>query len=68
MNLTDRKQQIAINTIAGVVTILAAAVGLVAYFQKEKHSKINQDILKIEREIKQIELAQKKRQFASSNK
>lgn len=65
MNLTDRKQQVAISIMAGTVTILAAVVGFVTWIENKRHAKLNDEVLKLDMEIKKIELAQKRKQIAN---
>lgn len=60
MDLIDRKQQQTIQLMAGVVTILATIVGLVAWMESKKHNKLNDEVLKLDKEIKTLELAIKK--------
>ena len=60
MDLTDRKQQASINIMVGVITILATVVGLVAWMEQKRHNKLNDEVLKLDKEIKTLELASKK--------
>ena len=60
MDLTDRKQQGAINIMVGVITLLTAVVGFIAWYENKKHAKINDEVLKLDKEIKTLELAMKR--------
>lgn len=60
MDLTDRKQQATINVLVGVITLLTAIVGVIAWYENKKHNKINNEVLKLDKEIKTLELAIKK--------
>ncbi len=60
MDLTDRKQQATINVLVGVITLLTAIVGVIAWYENKKHNKINDEVLKLDKEIKTLELAIKK--------
>ena len=62
MDLTDRKQQASINIMVGVITILATVVGLVAWMEQKRHNKLNDEVLKLDKEIKTLELAMKKQE------
>lgn len=59
MNLIDQKQQASISLMVGVVTILATVVGLVAWYENKRHNKLNDEVLKLDKEIKTLELAMK---------
>jgi hypothetical protein len=49
------------------MTALTAIVGALAYMQSKKHAKINDEILSLDKEIKTIELALKKKEAQASN-
>lgn len=62
MDFTDRKQQATINIMVGVITLLTAVVGVIAWYENKKHSKINDEVMKLDKEIKTLELAMKKQE------
>jgi len=62
MDLTDRKQQASINIMVGMITLLTAVVGLIAWYENKKHNRINDEVLKLDKEIKTLELAMKKQE------
>jgi len=66
MDLTDRKQQATINIMVGTITLLTAIVGLVAWYENKRHNKVNNDVLKLDKEIKTLELAMKKKEARES--
>lgn len=53
----DVKQGKAINYIVAFVTILTGVVGVMAYLEAKKHSKINDEVLNLDKQIKVLELA-----------
>jgi len=62
MDLTDRRQQGTINLMVGVITLLTAVVGFIAWYENKKHHKLNDEVLKLDKEIKMIDLAIKKQE------
>lgn len=66
MNLVDKKQQSTINMILIAVGVLTAITGILAYRENKKHNKIAEENLKVEKELKELELALKKDQVRKS--
>jgi hypothetical protein len=58
----DVKQGKAISYLVAISIILSGVVGVLAYLQSKKHSKINEEVLKLDKEIKVLELALKTNQ------
>lgn len=59
----DARQAKAINIIIVMVTTLTAVVGVLAYLENKKHAKINDEVLRLDKEIKILELAKKKNEL-----
>jgi uncharacterized membrane protein len=59
MDSVDLKQGKAISYIVAFVTILTGLVGVLAYLEAKKHSKINDEVLHLDKQIKMLELALK---------
>lgn len=55
----DIKQGKAISYLVAISIILSGVVGVLAYLQSKKHSKINEEVLNLDKEIKVLELALK---------
>jgi uncharacterized membrane protein YidH (DUF202 family) len=66
MNAVDKKQQSTINIILIAVGVLTAITGILAYRENKKHNKIKEENLKVEKEIKELELALKKDEIRKS--
>ncbi len=56
MNKTDNSQTHKINTIAVVVAGLSALTGILIYLDKQKHNKVQGEILKLDKTIKELQL------------
>jgi hypothetical protein len=67
MNQVDIRQARAINILIAVITGLTALVGFLAYRENLKHSKLNDEVLKLDKEIKILELARAKNQMLSNS-
>ena len=66
MNVVDKKQQSTINMILIAVGVLTAITGILAYRENKKHNAIAEDNLKVEKEIKVLELALKRDEIRKS--
>ena len=55
------KQNQKIGLMFGLLAALAASLGIVVYIQKLKHNKSQKELNEIDRELKQLQLAQLKR-------
>lgn len=66
MNVVDKKQQSTINMILIAVGVLTAITGILAYRENKKHNKIAEENLKVEKEIKVLELALKRDEIRKS--
>jgi hypothetical protein len=67
MNQVDIRQARAINILIAVITGLTGLVGFLAYRENLKHSKLNDEVLKLDKEIKILELARAKNQMLSNS-
>lgn len=56
----DSRQNTKISLVVAFITILTGGVGLLAYLETKKHNRINNEVLRLDREIKTLELAQKR--------
>jgi hypothetical protein len=50
-----------------VITALTGVVGFLAYKENLKHSKLNDEVLKLDKEIKTLELAKAKNEMINNS-
>ena len=62
----DAKQGKAIGYLVAVSIILTGVVGVLAYIESKRHSKTNDEILSLDKQIKTLELALKKNEAEAS--
>ena len=67
MNQVDIRQGRAINIMIAVITALTGVVGFLAYKENLKHSKLNDEVLKLDNEIKTLELAKAKNEMFNNS-
>lgn len=60
----DDKQNRTIMLIIGVLGALGGVVALMAYIDSHKHTQLKEDILRLDREIKALELYKKQNEVA----
>ena len=60
------KQNQKIGLLFGLLAALAAGLGIVVYIQKLKHNKSQKELNEIDRELKQLQVAQLKRNNGNS--
>ena len=60
------KQNQKIGLLFGLLAALAAGLGIVVYIQKLKHNKSQKELNEIDRELKQLQLAEIKRKNGNS--
>ena len=63
----NERQDRSLSYLIVTMTALTAIVGALAYMQSKKHAKINDEILSLDKEIKTIELALKKKEALANN-